>query len=64
MSASPQPAPGAAWFKSSFSGGGTTECVECAPAGHRTLIRDSKRGDEAVITVGIDAWRSFVKSLA
>lgn len=63
MPASPQSALEAAWFKSSYSGGGTTECVECAPAGPRILIRDSKRGNETVIAVGNGAWRSFVGSL-
>ncbi|MDH6702209.1 DUF397 domain-containing protein [Streptomyces griseoviridis] len=64
MPVSPQPVLEAAWFKSSYSGGGTTECVECAPVGPRTFIRDSKRGNDAVIAVGNDAWRSFVGSLA
>lgn len=50
------------WFKSSYSGGSGTECVECAHADGSTLIRDSKRS-EAVVEVRHDAWRTFVQSV-
>ncbi|GAA5203145.1 DUF397 domain-containing protein [Streptomyces thinghirensis] len=51
------------WFKSSYSGGSGTECVECAYAPHRTLIRDSKRSSGPVLSVGTEAWRLFVDAL-
>ncbi|MGW7280260.1 DUF397 domain-containing protein [Streptomyces sp. NPDC054844] len=48
------------WFKSSYSGGSGTECVECAYVPHRTLIRDSKRGGGPVLSVRPEAWQHFV----
>ncbi|MFE1023020.1 DUF397 domain-containing protein [Streptomyces sp. NPDC058818] len=50
-------------FKSSHSGGNTTECVKCAYAPHRTLICDSKRGGGPVLSVETAAWRRFVDAL-
>ncbi|GAQ57806.1 DUF397 domain-containing protein [Streptomyces acidiscabies] len=61
MSVGPQPAP--IWFKSSYSGSGTSECVECADTGHGTLLRDSKRADGGVIPVRGPAWHSFITAL-
>ncbi|WP_416974929.1 DUF397 domain-containing protein [Streptomyces sp. 4F14] len=55
--------PTLAWFKSSYSGGNTTECVECAGTGHGTLVRDSKQPDTAVIAVRKQAWSSFITAL-
>ncbi|MER6166798.1 DUF397 domain-containing protein [Streptomyces violaceorubidus] len=51
------------WFKSSYSGGNTTECVECAYTPTRTLIRDSKRPVGPVLSVGTDAWRHFIGAM-
>jgi len=48
------------WFKSSYSGGNTTECVECAHVPHGALVRDSKRATGPVVAVGGEAWRCFV----
>ncbi|MEV6026158.1 DUF397 domain-containing protein [Streptomyces sp. NPDC052036] len=48
------------WFKSSYSGGNTTECVECAYVTNSTLIRDSKVASGPVIAVGREAWRCFL----
>ncbi|MEV5004158.1 DUF397 domain-containing protein [Streptomyces sp. NPDC055692] len=50
------------WFKSSYSGGSGTECVECAYADGGTLIRDSKR-EGAIVEVGRDAWMTFIRRL-
>ncbi|MFG3161421.1 DUF397 domain-containing protein [Streptomyces sp. NPDC048232] len=63
MTLARQVASGAVWFKSSYSGGNTTECVECAGVPPRTLIRDSKCPDGPVLSVGTEAWRSFVNAL-
>ncbi|MFG3316555.1 DUF397 domain-containing protein [Streptomyces sp. NPDC048171] len=52
-----------AWFKSSYSGGNATECVECAYGSPRTLIRDSKCADGPVIAVGTEAWHLFIDAL-
>ncbi|KUN83152.1 hypothetical protein AQJ66_19865 [Streptomyces bungoensis] len=51
------------WFKSSYSGGSGTECVECAHAGDRTLVRDSKRDGGPLIGVEVSAWRDFTHAL-
>ncbi|PWI05193.1 DUF397 domain-containing protein [Streptomyces sp. NWU339] len=52
------------WFKSSYSGGSGTECVECACSVDGTLIRDSKRAEGPVVHVRAGAWSAFVRSLA
>ncbi|GAA2276864.1 DUF397 domain-containing protein [Streptomyces atrovirens] len=52
-----------AWFKSSYSGANTTECVECAHVTYGVLIRDSKDADGSVVSVEAGAWRSFVEGL-
>jgi hypothetical protein len=61
----PSPAPHQlTWFKSSYSGGNATVCVECAPAGDGMRIRDSKLGDELVIGVRQQAWVDFLASVS
>jgi hypothetical protein len=53
------------WFKSSYSGGNTTECLECAYVAHGALIRDSKyhpRGP--IVAVGSKAWSRFISALS
>ncbi|MGC0377055.1 DUF397 domain-containing protein [Streptomyces sp. SAI-229] len=51
------------WFKSSYSGANTTECVECAHVTHGVLIRDSKNADGSVVSFEAGAWRFFVEGL-
>ncbi|MFF9058492.1 DUF397 domain-containing protein [Streptomyces sp. NPDC014882] len=48
------------WFKSSYSGANTTECVETAfvPAG--VLVRDSKSPGGPRVAVSAEAWQRFV----
>ncbi|MGW2387248.1 DUF397 domain-containing protein [Streptomyces sp. NPDC001658] len=50
----------AIWFKSSYSGGNTTECVETAfvPAG--VAVRDSKRPTIGHLVVSPTAWAGFI----
>ncbi|MFC8667287.1 DUF397 domain-containing protein [Streptomyces sp. NPDC057199] len=55
--------PDAAWFKSSYSGGNETECVECAYTDDRLHVRDSKCVDGRVVAVRAHAWRAFVQAL-
>ncbi|MFJ4980509.1 DUF397 domain-containing protein [Streptomyces coeruleorubidus] len=65
MPASPLTASEPRWFKSSYSGGNTTECLECAYVDHGALIRDSKchrRGP--IVSVGSEAWGRFVSALS
>ena len=51
------------WFKSSYSGGSGTECVECAYVGARLRVRDSKCVDGPVVAVHAHAWRVFIRAL-
>ncbi|MFJ6349130.1 DUF397 domain-containing protein [Streptomyces sp. NPDC092046] len=51
------------WFKSSYSGGNATECVECAQSGTGALVRDSKQPTGGVIAFGQGAWQAFVNDI-
>jgi hypothetical protein len=51
------------WFKSSYSGGSGTECVECAHTVGSTLVRDSKHTDGPVVAVPAHAWQAFIRAL-
>ncbi|MGW1712720.1 DUF397 domain-containing protein [Streptomyces sp. NPDC002156] len=52
-----------AWFKSSYSGGNETECVEAALFADSTVIRDSKQPHEGRLLVDSTAWTDFVHAL-
>ena len=49
----------ARWRKSSFSGGGGSNCVEVSDAGQAIAVRDSKDGLGPVLVFGQHAWRQF-----
>ena len=51
------------WFKSSYSGGSGTECLECARTREGALVRDSKCTTGSVIAVGKHAWHAFTESV-
>ena len=52
---------GSSWFKSSYSGGSGTECVEAGFLGdHRTAVRDSKQPGGPVLTFTDRAWEAFL----
>ncbi|MFH8606607.1 DUF397 domain-containing protein [Streptomyces sp. NPDC018029] len=52
------------WFKSSYSGGNTTECVEAAFLAGGVLIRDSKQADGPRLLVSSAAWVQFLTGAA
>jgi hypothetical protein len=52
------------WFKSSYSGGSGTECVEYAYADDGMLIRDSKRLGGLAVHFRRETWRMFLQALA
>lgn len=52
--------PDSVWRKSSYSSGEGGECVEVAGAPGSVHVRDSKRLDGLVLTVGREAWAGFV----
>lgn len=60
MPAAPQIASDARWFKSSYSGGNATECVEAAYAPAEVLVRDSKRPTGPYLVVATEAWAWFI----
>ncbi|MFD6170899.1 DUF397 domain-containing protein [Streptomyces coeruleorubidus] len=66
MPASPLTASESRWFKSSYSGGNTTECLECAYVAHSALIRDSKHYHQRgpIVSVGREAWLRFISALS
>ncbi|MEU0627789.1 DUF397 domain-containing protein [Streptomyces sp. NPDC005989] len=51
------------WFKSSYSGGSGTECVEVADLASVVGVRDSKRPRGVRLAVQRSAWTEFVQSL-
>jgi hypothetical protein len=51
------------WFKSSYSGGSGTECVECAVTEGSVLLRDSKCKEQRRLSVTPDVWKAFVRAL-
>ncbi|MEU5582819.1 DUF397 domain-containing protein [Streptomyces huasconensis] len=51
------------WFKSSYSGGNETECVEVALTDDDVLIRDSKRPRGALVAVRPEAWDGFLAGI-
>ncbi|WP_078622852.1 DUF397 domain-containing protein [Streptomyces prunicolor] len=63
MPVAPQTVSEPVWFKSSYSGGNATECVEAAviPAG--VLVRDSKQVNSPVIAVRAGAWHCLIGEL-
>ncbi|MER6952576.1 DUF397 domain-containing protein [Streptomyces sp. NPDC002623] len=59
MAEQPQPE----WFKSTYSGSPTNECVECAAQPHAVLVRDSKNPQRATLTFPRAAWVTFTSAL-
>jgi hypothetical protein len=60
MPVAPQSVSQPVWFKSSYSGGNATECVEAAfvPAG--VLLRDSKQPEGPHVAVSAEVWCKFL----
>lgn len=55
--------PESAWFKSSYSGGNETECVEAAFTAAGASVRDSKRPGKNQFHVSTRAWKDFIISV-
>ncbi|QIY96159.1 DUF397 domain-containing protein [Streptomyces sp. S1D4-11] len=60
MSTGPRPVSEPVWFKSSYSGGNATECVEAAFVSAGVLVRDSKRPGGPSVAVSAEAWHKFL----
>ncbi|MFE5545675.1 DUF397 domain-containing protein [Streptomyces sp. NPDC056534] len=62
---SPQPAESTRfWFKSSYSGGNATECLECAYAATVTFVRDSKQPEGPALALRATVWQRFIASVS
>lgn len=55
---------GRVWRKSSFSGGGNTDCVEVAVGTEAVGVRDSKNTTGPRLAFSADTWRRFVGRMA
>jgi hypothetical protein len=55
--------PGQRWFKSSYSGGNQTECVEAAHLTAGAAVRDSKDPHGPQLAFGTPSWAVFVAAL-
>jgi hypothetical protein len=51
------------WRKSSYSGGGSGNCVEVAHAAEAVAVRDSKHATGPMITVAPAAWQVFLTTV-
>lgn len=63
MSVAPPAVSEPVWFKSSYSGGNTTECVETALIPSGVLVRDSKQANGPVVAVRARAWHCLIGEL-
>jgi Domain of unknown function (DUF397) len=54
---------GAAWRKSSYSGGNGGGCVEVAPAENDIVVRDSKDPGGPHLQFSADDWRAFLADI-
>ncbi|MPY52388.1 DUF397 domain-containing protein [Streptomyces acidicola] len=48
------------WFKSSYSSGGSGDCVEIATTPHTIHVRDSKNPEAPHLTLSPTAWTDFL----
>ncbi|MFD4971491.1 DUF397 domain-containing protein [Streptomyces sp. NPDC058424] len=64
MPLGPRPVSEIVWFKSSYSGGNTTECVEAAVIPSGVLVRDSKRSEYCCLNLSAKAWACFLADVA
>lgn len=51
------------WFKSSYSGGSGTECVEVADLAAVVGVRDSTRPQGPHISISLVAWAGFIAGM-
>lgn len=63
MSAVSRSVPNFAWFKSSYSGGNATECLEASFTPSAVLIRDSKQPEHSHVVVQAKAWADFLTGM-
>lgn len=52
------------WTKSSYSAGDGGQCVEVARGDTAVHVRDSKRADGPMLSIGPAQWAAFVRRAA
>ncbi|MFJ2561367.1 MULTISPECIES: DUF397 domain-containing protein [unclassified Streptomyces] len=52
------------WYKSSYSGGAGSDCVETAIQAHAVRVRDSKNTQGPQLCLSPAAWTVFVTDVA
>ncbi|TWV42707.1 DUF397 domain-containing protein [Streptomyces misionensis] len=48
------------WYKSSYSGGGQSDCLEVACGRTTVPVRDSKNGSKLTLLFSLRGWTFFV----
>ncbi|MFY4723313.1 DUF397 domain-containing protein [Streptomyces sp. LaBMicrA B280] len=51
------------WYKSSYSGGGQSDCLEVARGHAAVPVRDSKNTCGPALLFSADSWAAFVGAL-
>jgi len=51
------------WFKSSYSGGSGSDCVEVAFNGQVASVRDSKTPRHGMLTMPASAFAAFIENM-
>ncbi|UUU28029.1 DUF397 domain-containing protein [Streptomyces sp. DSM 40750] len=51
------------WFKSSYSGGSGTECVETARVEDGMAVRDSKDTSRPELSFSVASWSDFIAGI-
>jgi hypothetical protein len=54
---------GSEWRKSSYSGGNSSNCVECGTSAKGVLVRDTTNRDGCTLTVSASAWSKFTSAI-
>ncbi|ONI77257.1 DUF397 domain-containing protein [Actinosynnema sp. ALI-1.44] len=51
------------WFKSSYSGAGTDNCVEVRISDYTASVRDTKNRTAGTLDLPATAWRQFLRAM-
>ncbi|WP_369036633.1 DUF397 domain-containing protein [Streptomyces adonidis] len=51
------------WFKSTYSGGSGSDCVEVAFNGQVVSVRDSKTRQQGTLTMPTSAFAAFIENM-
>jgi hypothetical protein len=51
------------WFKSSYSDGGSNNCVEVCPDADAILVRHSKAPEDGIVRYSPRPWAAFLAAI-